>query len=241
MEFFYDFHIHSCLSPCGDNDMTPYNLVNMAKILGLDIIALTDHNSCQNCRSAIEVGESIGLTVIPGMELCTSEEAHVVCLFPDIDSAMSFSDFVIDGMPNVKNKAAIFGDQFIMDSTDNIIGSQEKLLTLASNISISYVYGTVAQYGGVCYPAHIDRSSFSVISNLGMITPDMNFSAVEMTDDADRLKMKNEHPILNSAKIFSGSDAHYLENMKEAAHKIELPECTAKAAVKYIKNLPKMN
>lgn len=240
MEYYYDFHLHSCLSPCGDNDMTPYNLVNMAKILGLDIIALTDHNTCQNCKSAIEVGESIGLTVVPGMELCTVEEAHVVCLFPDVDSAMEFSDLIIAGMPDVKNRPSIFGDQFIMDSADGIVGTQDKLLTLASNISISYVQDTVSQYSGICYPAHIDRSSFSVISNLGMITPDMKFSAVEMTDDADREKLKAEHPILNSAKIMSGSDAHYLENMKEAAHKIELPECTAEAVVNYLKSLPEM-
>lgn len=220
--------------------MTPYNLVNMAKILGMDIIALTDHNTCQNCKSAVEVGESIGLTVVPGMELCTVEEAHVVCLFPDIDSAMSFSDFVVAGMPDVKNRPSIFGDQFIMDCGDGIIGTQEKLLTLASNISISYVHDTVAKYGGVCYPAHIDRSSFSVISNLGMITPDMKFPAVEMTDEADREKLIAEHPILKNAKIMSGSDAHYLENMKEAKHKIELPECTAKAVIEYLKNLPEM-
>ena len=241
MKYYYDFHLHSCLSPCGDNDMTPYNLVNMAKILGMDIIALTDHNSCQNCKSAIEVGKSIGLTVIPGMELCTSEEAHVVCLFPDIESADSFSDYVLLTMPNVKNRPSIFGDQFIMDSADGILGTQEKLLTLASSISISYVYDTVSEYGGVCYPAHIDRSSFSVISNLGMITPDMNFSAVEMTDSADREKLKAEHPIICNAKIMSGSDAHYLENMKEAQHQLELPECSAKAVIDYLKNLPKMN
>ena len=87
MDLYYDFHLHSCLSPCGDNDMTPYNLVNMAKILGMDAIALTDHNTAQNCRAAINVGEKIGLTVIPGMELCTSEEVHVVCLFDNVKNA----------------------------------------------------------------------------------------------------------------------------------------------------------
>lgn len=220
--------------------MTPYNLVNMAKILGMDIIALTDHNSCQNCKSAIEVGKSIGLTVIPGMELCTSEEAHVVCLFPDIVSSDNFSEYILSTMPDVKNRPSIFGDQFIMDTADGIIGTQEKLLTLASSISISYVHDTVSEFGGVCYPAHIDRSSFSVISNLGMITPDMNFSAVEMTDNADREKMKAEHPIISNAKIMSGSDAHYLENMKEAQHQLELPECTATAVIEYLKKLPKM-
>ena len=89
--------------------MTPYNLVNMAKLLGLDIIALTDHNTCENCASAIKAGEAIGLTVIPGMELCTSEEVHVVCLFPDVESAMEFSDYVISSMPPVKNRPDIFG------------------------------------------------------------------------------------------------------------------------------------
>ena len=84
MFFRYDFHNHSCLSPCGDNDMTPYNFVNMAKLAGLDIVALTDHNTCLNCPAAIKAGEKAGITVIPGMELCTSEEIHVVCLLPDL-------------------------------------------------------------------------------------------------------------------------------------------------------------
>ncbi len=240
MQFYYDFHTHSCLSPCGDNDMTPYNLVNMAKLLGLDIIALTDHNTCENCASAIKVGESIGITVIPGMELCTSEEVHVVCLFDNIENAMRFSDHVISTMPPVKNRPEIFGEQLIMDEEDNVIGKQEKLLTLASAISISDVCKTVEDYGGVCYPAHIDRSSYSVLSNLGMITEDMGFSAVEMTAEADRDALIKMHPILDGVPIFVDSDAHYLENIKDAENTIDLPEKTAKAVIDYIKNLPKM-
>lgn len=240
MKLYYDFHIHSCLSPCGDNDMTPYNLVNMAKILGLDIIALTDHNSCQNCPAAVEIGKKIGLTVIPGMELCTSEEVHVVCLFSELENALSFSDYVLSTVPPVKNRSEIFGDQLITDSEDNVIGSQELLLTTASGISINNVVATVSGYGGVCYPAHIDRNSYSVISNLGMITEDMNFSAVEMTDKADRNKYFSDYPILKTARIFTDSDAHYLENMKEYAHQIDVKDCSAKSVVEYIANLPKM-
>ena len=240
MKLYYDFHTHSCLSPCGDNDMTPYNLVNMAKLLGLDIIALTDHNTCENCASAVKAGEAIGLTVIPGMELCTSEEVHVVCLFPDVESAMKFSDYVISSMPPVKNRPDIFGEQLIMDETDNVIGNQEKLLTIASAISISDVCRTVEDYGGVCYPAHIDRSSYSVLSNLGMITEDMGFNAVEMTAEADRNALISMHPILEGATIFVDSDAHYLENMKDAENIIDIPENTAKAVIDFIKSLPKM-
>lgn len=233
MKYYYDFHLHSCLSPCGDNDMTPYNLVNMAKILGLDIIALTDHNSCQNCASAIKVGKEIGLTVIPGMELCTSEEVHVVCLFPELDNAMAFSDYVLSTVPPVKNRAEIFGDQRIMDDTDGIIGEQELLLTTASSVSIENVTELVNRHGGICYPAHIDRSSYSVISNLGMITPEMNFSAVELTEKADINEYKTKYPIIDSMKITTSSDAHYLENMREAKYTIELEEPTAKAVIEY--------
>lgn len=240
MKLYYDFHTHSCLSPCGDNDMTPYNLVNMAKLLGLDIIALTDHNTCENSASAVKAGEAIGLTVIPGMELCTSEEVHVVCLFPDVESAMKFSDYVISSMPPVKNRPDIFGEQLIMDAADNVIGRQEKLLTIASAISISDVCKTVEDYGGVCYPAHIDRSSYSVLSNLGMITEDMGFSTVEMTAEADRETLLRNHPILNGVQVFVDSDAHYLENMKDAENIIDIPENTAKAVIDFIKSLPKM-
>ncbi len=240
MKLYYDFHTHSCLSPCGDNDMTPYNLVNMSKLLGLDIIALTDHNTCKNCSAAVKVGEEIGLTVIPGMELCTAEEVHIVCLFPDCESAMRFSDYIHTTMPPVKNRPDIFGEQLIMDERDNVIGNEETLLTLASSVSISGVCDLVGGYGGVCYPAHIDRSSYSVISNLGMITEDMGFCAVEMTADADREALIKNHPILDGAAVFTDSDAHYLENLKDAQNEIDLPENSVRAVIDYIKSLPKL-
>lgn len=209
----------------------------MAKILGLDIIALTDHNSAQNCRAAMTVGESVGLTVVPGMELCTSEEVHIVCLFDDVKNAEAFSDYVLSTVPPVKNRPEIFGDQLIMNGGDGIVGTQELLLTTASGISIEKAVETVGQYGGVCYPAHIDRSSYSVISNLGMITDEMNFAAVEMTENADQNEYRSKYPIIKDMPIFVSSDAHYLENMREAKHTIDINENSAKAVVEYIKSL----
>ena len=235
MNFYYDFHIHSCLSPCGDNDMTPYNLVNMAKILGLDIIALTDHNTCRNCEAAIKAGQSIGLTVVPGMELCTSEEVHVVCLFENSEDAMKFSDCVLSSIPPIKNRADIFGEQLIMDETDNVIGTQELLLTTASSISIENVKSIVGSYGGACFPAHIDRSSYSVISNLGMITPEMNFSAVELAEKDKLAEYEEKYPIIKNMKKIFDSDAHYLENMREATNIISLPSCSAKSLIEFLK------
>lgn len=237
MFFRYDFHNHSCLSPCGDGDMTPFNLVNMAKLLNLDIIALTDHNSALNCPAALKVGQAVGVTVIPGMELCTSEEVHVVCLFEELDGALSFSDYVHKTMPPVKNRVDIFGEQTIVDENDNPTGSEEILLTTASGIGLYEVPQLVQEYGGCAFPAHIDRSSYSVISNLGGIDLSMGFNCAELTPAADETGYKEKFPDLKKMKLFFNSDAHYLENMNMNPRHIELDECSARAVVRYINSV----
>lgn len=234
MKYKYDLHLHSCLSPCGDNDMTPYNLVNMAKLLGYDIIALTDHNSCLNCPAALAAGEAAGITVVPGMELCTSEEIHTVCLFSELSQALDFSEYVRGTMPYVKNDPSIFGDQLIMDGRDNIIGTEDILLTTASGISIDEVSAEVKKFGGVCFPAHLDRASYSVLSVLGFLYPEMNFTAAGFTHKAFIPQYEEKHPLLKGMKKLQNSDAHYLENMVEPSVEIDLPECTARALVEYI-------
>ena len=187
MKLYYDLHLHSCLSPCGDNEMTPFNLVNTMKVFGYDLIALTDHNSCRNCRAAMKAGKAAGITVVPGMELCTSEEIHVVCLFPDADSAEAFGALVRDNIPPVKNRPEIFGDQLVMDSADTVLDKEPLLLNTASFFSIDEVPDLVAQYGGACFPAHIDRHSYSILSALGDFSEDLQGHAGRRrvrTDDA---------------------------------------------------------
>lgn len=235
----YDLHIHSCLSPCGDNDMTPYNIVNMAKLLGYDIIALTDHNSCLNCPGAVKAGEEAGITVVPGMELCTSEEIHTVCLFSDLEKALDFSEFVRNSMMYVKNDAKIFGDQLITDEMDKIIGTEDILLTTASGISIDDAVKEVKKFGGAVFPAHLDRASYSVLSVLGFLYPEMGFSAAGFTHKAFIPQYEEKHPLLKNMKKLRNSDAHYLENMVEPSVAIDLPECSAQAAVEYIKASPR--
>lgn len=235
MKLYYDLHLHSCLSPCGDEDMTPYNLVNMAKLMGLDIIALTDHNSCGNCKSAIEVGEKTGLTVVPGMEICTAEEIHCVCLFPDIEKAEKFSAYVKTLMPPIKNKEAIFGRQLFMDSRDNISGSEEILLTTACSISISDLDEIVSEYDGVCFPAHIDRSSYSVISSLGDFPAELSFTAFELTPKGDEKAFREKYSALYGKLLLRSSDAHYLQNMREAEFYIDLEENSPTALINYLR------
>ena len=235
MKLYYDLHIHSCLSPCGDNDMSPYNLVNMAKIFGYDIIALTDHNTCKNCGSAMKIGEKIGITVVPGMELCTSEEIHNVCLFPTLDKAMAFSDYIYGTLPPVKNREKIFGEQLIMDCEDGIIGKEEILLTTASSVSISELDELVKKYGGVSYPAHIDRNSYSIISSLGDFPYEVESRCFELTSKAKAEDYLEKYPATKGRLIIRSSDAHYLTNMREPEFMIDLPENSAGALIEYLK------
>lgn len=235
MRVYYDLHLHSCLSPCGDDDMSPWNLVNMAKILGLDMIALTDHNSCQNCRSVMNVGKSIGLTVVPGMEICTAEEIHCICLFSSIDRAEEFSDYVKKAMPGIKNKEKIFGRQLLMDEGDGIRGTEELLLTAACSISIDSLPELVREYEGVCYPAHIDRESYSIISSLGDLPEELDVNAFELTPCADEEAYYSSYPSLSGKKLIRSSDAHYLENMREKEFYLELEENSAEALIEYLK------
>lgn len=234
-KLYYDLHLHSCLSPCGDNEMTPYNLVNLAKLLGYDIIALTDHNSCENCHSAMQIGEKVGITVVPGMELCTREEIHCICLFSNINSAMAFSDHIKLTLPKIKNKEKIFGEQLIVDCEDKIIRKQELLLTTASSVSVDLLPSLVNEYGGVCFPAHIDRSSYSVLSSLGDFSPNLNVKSFELTPKADGRYYLQKYPATRNKIILKNSDAHYLENMREPEFYLELRQNSAQALIEYLR------
>ena len=224
MKYFYDLHMHSCLSPCGDVDMTPNNIVGMSKLLGLDVIALTDHNSVLNCKAVMEIGKENGLCVIPGMELTTMEEIHVVCLFPTYEKALLFNDYVKEHQMQFPNRVDIYGRQVIMDKDDNEIGEVENLLILATDISVMDVKQIVESYDGVCYPAHINRDSMSIISVLGDIPPECGFDTVEVSSSGNILELKNRYPIINDMLIVRDSDAHYLQNMKDAENFFELDD-----------------
>ncbi|MBQ5398167.1 MAG: PHP domain-containing protein [Ruminococcus sp.] len=234
MKYFYDLHLHSCLSPCGDMDMTPNNIVNMAKLLGFDIIALTDHNSSLNCEAAMKVGEEVGLLVLAGMELTTSEDIHVVCLFPDLEKALKWNEYVDNHRIKIKNKPEIYGRQVIMNENDEETGEVEHLLLPATDISVMSAHSLVRDFGGVCLPAHIDRDSLSILSVLGEIDPSCGFTAAELSDKSREEELRKAHPILNGMKIITDSDAHYLENMREPENVMELCELSAQRVIEYL-------
>lgn len=230
-ELAYDLHIHSCLSPCGDDDMTPANIAGMAALKGLDAVALTDHNSCKNCPAFLAAAKEYGIIGIPGMELTTSEEVHAVCLFLELYQAMEFDRFVYSRLIKVKNRPEIFGKQQIYDENDSVYGEESCLLINAVNLSFEGLWEKAASYGGVMFPAHIDKNSNSLIANLGFIPPDSSFQTVELKDMKKLHSLKREHPYLEHCRIISNSDAHYLEHINERGFTLPAAERSAKAVV----------
>ena len=213
-QYFYDLHIHSCLSPCGSEDMTPATICGIAKINGLHIVALTDHNSVDNCPAFFKAAQFYGLTPIAGCELTTAEDIHVVCLFRELQNAMDFGDFLRNHRMQIKNKPEIFGRQLVMNEDDEIIREEESLLLTASDIPIENVKSVISGFGGICYPAHIDREANGVIATLGTFPLDCGFDFFELHDPENYYIYNEKYNLQNLTPIFS-SDAHYLEQISE--------------------------
>lgn len=209
--------------------MTPNNIVNMALLKGLDIIAVTDHNSCGNAGAVIKAAED-RLLVIPGLEVESSEEVHIVCYFPSLEAAECMEKEVKGALSAVKNRREIFGDQLYMDENDEIIGTEEKLLVSATALSVYDIFGLAQKFGGIAVPAHIDRSSYSIISNLGFIPPDISAPALEITESG-REKLMPDYP---GRIILTNSDAHYLENIAERKYYLDLPRKNAQTVVDFL-------
>lgn len=212
--FYYDFHIHSCLSPCGDDDNTPNNILGMASLCEIDILALTDHNSTENCPAFFEAAKKYGIIPIAGMELTTSEDIHVVCLFEHLEDAIKFGKFVKEKRVLIKNRPDIFGHQMILDSSDNVIGEEAFLLSNATDISIEDAPELVKSFGGVAYPAHIDRMSNGIIAILGTLPPTPTFECLEFNSAEKIEEYRKKYDIEDKTLIIS-SDAHYLTDMRD--------------------------
>lgn len=232
IELYYDLHIHSCLSPCGDDDMTPANITGMAAVKGLDVIAVTDHNSCKNCPAVLAAAREYGILAIPGMEINTSEEVHAVCLFEDLEAAMEFDAYVYNRLIPFPNKEEIFGKQQIYNSSDQVCGTVPNLLINAADISFEGLWELVRSRGGVMFPAHVDKTANSLIANLGFIPPDSRFTTAEVKDLKKLHSLKKANPYLESCRIISNSDAHYLEQINEPQLTLQVEEKNVRGVIK---------
>ena len=222
--YYYDFHIHSCLSPCADNDMTPNNIAGMAALAGLNIVALTDHNTTKNCPAFFEAAKAAGIIPVAGMELTTCEDIHVVCLFEHLSEAMDFDQKVAEQRILIENRTDIFGDQLILDGEENIIGTEKYLLSNATMLSIEDAFELAQSCGGICYPAHIDREANGIVTTLGTFPESPAYLHAELHDFGKKDEYSARFPILNDCMLLSGSDAHYLWDIRDKSVFFELDD-----------------
>lgn len=235
MRISVDLHIHSDLSPCGDCFMSPGNIVGMAVVNGLDAIAITDHNSTYNVPAAMKIAAKYGVVIVPGMELETCEEIHVVCLFPDIKAMDKFQSIVNESYEPGKNFTDIFGKQRIYNENDEISGEWEYMLLSPTGISIDNVFDLADNLGGIAFPAHVDRDSYSVLSTFGMMPYGYPHSFVEISAECDVERLLNRYPELVKYKFLKCSDAHYCENISETGTVIEVEEKSGKGIIDAMK------
>ena len=223
MIFSYDLHIHSALSPCAEEEMTPNNILNMAMVRGIDMIAVTDHNSTANLRAFSKCAEDKPVIFVPGIEVESAEEVHIVCLFPDVDSACRFGEVVRNKLPDIRNDAGLFGEQCIMDENDDITGHEDQMLLFASSMTLEEVFSSADRYGGAAYFAHADRNTYSIYSALGTLPEDVDAGVIELSDSDSGRAFAIGRKELGGRQMLYCSDAHRLADMSIGDNYIDLP------------------
>jgi len=223
--FAADLHIHSVLSPCGDYDMAPGPILEIAKHKQLDMIAITDHNSGANVKAFWEAAQGTEIVGLSGMEVTTEEEAHVVTLFDNLEALMAWQALVYDALPSIKNNEDFFGVQVEVDARNNVVQIHDRFFAGTTSLSIDRVVNQVHALGGLCIPAHVDKPVFSVISQLGAIPPDLDVIAVEIFRATPLDRARQDFPDLNRYSLVRSSDAHYLRDIGTArtTYYIETP------------------
>lgn len=208
---FYDFHVHSCLSPCADDGATPQMLAGFGKLAGLSLMALTDHNTAKNCPAFFAACDAYGVVPIAGMELTCAEEVHMVCLFETLDGAQEFERCLEPLRMPVKNRPEIFGNQLLADADGVICGQESTLLGAATALPLEKAPALVARCGGICYPAHIDRQSGGILAILGDFPAELPVLFYELGQAQKKEALQAAHAALRGKTRLYGSDAHHTD------------------------------
>lgn len=231
-----ELHVHTVLSACADWEMTPRNIVRRAKETDVKVLAITDHNTAKNVGPCIRIGEEEGILVVPGIEVQTREEVHVVCLFPSEDMALIFEEWFQKFLPNLMNNEEIFGVQVVVDEDDNVVDIDKRLLQVSADISIESVIEKVKELKGVAYPAHVNREYCGIIPVLGFIPPNLPFKIVEVNASTDVSSFLKEHPELSEHVLIVSSDAHFLSSIGKGRTLVEIKELRTDDVLEAIKD-----
>lgn len=238
MKFRYDFHIHSALSPCAEEEMTPNNIVNMAILNGLDLIAVTDHNAAGNLEAIEKCAERKNLVLVPGIEVESEEEVHVICLFPDVKSAMEMGDMVKAHLPAIKNREDLLGTQYLFDEWDRIVGKEEQMLLFSTDLTVEAIFLAAKNLGGYAYFAHAERASYSIFSALGTLPDSITGQVIEVSDTSAGRNFASERRELQGKQILFSSDSHRLKDISRGGNFIPLSaqrgEITARDVINWM-------
>lgn len=205
-----DLHIHTCLSPCAESEMTPMAIVDRAIEQGLDVIGICDHNSAENVAAVRKAGAKQGLYVLSGMEICSSEEVHILAFFDNDDALFEMQTVVYDHLFGT-NDEKYFGEQPIVDENDRVVGTSERLLIGSTTLNVAEIVDQIHALGGLAIASHVDREGFSIIGQLGFIPPDLPLDAMELSA---RCKPEQFDDYRNyDLKLVRSSDAHFLADI----------------------------
>ena len=208
-----DLHIHSVLSPCGDLDMSPGNIVEAASRKGLDIIGITDHNTTRHAKLVKRLAERKGIFVMTGAEITTKEEVHCLVFFENTDTLTKLQDYLDQNLPDYLNVPEIFGHQVEVDENEMIIYEEKRLLASSLSKSINELEKFVHLNKGIFIPAHIDRLKNSIYSQLGFLPENLNADALEVSKATTPEKFAEIHPEIRKYSLIRSSDAHYVDDI----------------------------
>jgi predicted metal-dependent phosphoesterase TrpH len=228
-----DLHVHTCLSPCTELDMSPMRILTAAKKKEIDVIGICDHNSSENSLAVMNAAKKMNINVFPGMEVTSQEEVHVLALFDEIENALKLQEHVYENLPG-KNDEDAFGMQVIVNEKEEVLGLNNKLLIGATTIPLEKIIQTIHSLNGIAIASHIDRESFSIISQLGFIPDNLELDALEISPAITREEAKKRYS--NDYPITYSSDAHYPDDIGKAFTSFLLKDATLAEIKKALKN-----
>jgi PHP family Zn ribbon phosphoesterase len=210
-----DLHIHTVASPCGMVEMIPPLIIAAAQMAGLDMIAIVDHNCCENAGAVIEAAEGSGIRVLPGMEVQSVEGVHLLCLFDDLEQAHEMQESVYSSLPDVPGAARFIDEQFVVDAAGEFVSYCDRPISLPTRMEIETIWQQADRLGGMCIPSHIDKSGTGICGVLGMMPEEPVFEAVEISANLTPEVARVKYPSVGDLPIVQDSDAHWLDAIGE--------------------------
>jgi len=211
-EYKADMHIHSCLSPCGDWDMSPRRIIQKSLEVGLDLIAICDHNTAENAAAAMREGRKKGIHVLPGMEVCSREEVHILALFGELSQALEMQSYVYANLPG-ENKPKVFGCQVVANENDEVLGENPRLLIGATRLGLHDIVVKTHLLGGLSFCCHVDRPAYGIINQLGFIPADLDLDGVEVSSHVNLAQAQATVSGIEKFACITNSDAHFIEDI----------------------------